>query len=127
MAEPVRRRIVDILARGEHTAGELAAVVGFEFGISATAVSKHTRRMLDAGFVEVRADWNNRVYRLSDDAVSLLESEVADLRRKWDERLGWNAPGDPTKAGVQRKGAGRPSRAGRRGVGFRDDPWQQDP
>jgi DNA-binding transcriptional ArsR family regulator len=124
MAEPVRRRIVDILASGEHTSGELADVISTEFSISATAVSKHLRRMLDAGFVDVRADWSNRVYRLSDDAIAMLEDEVADLRRKYDERIGWSGKGDPTKAGVALKGVGRPGRRGRRGKGFAGDPWR---
>jgi DNA-binding transcriptional ArsR family regulator len=124
MAEPVRRRIVDILASGEHTSGELADVIGAEFGISPTAVSKHLRRMLDAGFVAVRADWSNRVYRLSDDAIGLLEAEVADLRKKYDERIGWFGKGDPTKAGVALKGVGRPGRRGGRGKGFAGDPWR---
>lgn len=134
MAEPVRRRIVDILASGEHTSGELAEVVGGEFRISATAVSKHLRRMLDAGFVAVRADWSSRIYRLSDDAISSLEIEVADLRRKWDGRIGWHSPNYPLGAGagagagaavakVAKKGAGKPSQRGRRGAGYKTDPW----
>lgn len=49
LAEPARRRIIDVLASGEHTAGELAAVVGEEFRISRTAVSKHLRILRDAG------------------------------------------------------------------------------
>ncbi len=49
MAEPVRRRIVDILASGEHTSGQLAEVIGVEFRISRTAVSKHLRVLRDAG------------------------------------------------------------------------------
>ena len=67
MAEPARRRIIDILASGEHTAGELAAVVGQEFRISRTAVSKHLRILRDAGFVEVRGDFQWRWYLLDVD------------------------------------------------------------
>ncbi len=123
MAEPVRRRIVDILASGEHTSGELADVIATEYGISATAVSKHLRRLLDAGFVSVRADWSNRVYRLNDHGLLVLEAEVAELREKWDERLGSRAPGDPMRAAVMVKGTGKPSRRGFRGAGAREDPW----
>ena len=67
MAEPARRRIVDVLASGEHTAGQLAEVVGGEFRISRTAVSKHLRVLRDAGFVDVRAEENFRWHRMTPD------------------------------------------------------------
>lgn len=121
MAEPVRRRILEILASGEHSSGELADVIGFEFRISPSAVSKHLRRMLDAGFVDVRADWNNRIYRLDEDGLCTLEAEVADLRAKWEGRIGWNGADDPAKTMVALKGTGRPSRRGGRGKGFARD------
>jgi DNA-binding transcriptional ArsR family regulator len=123
MAEPVRRRIVDILASGEHTSGAIADVIGEEYGISPTAVSKHLRRLLDARFVSVRADWSNRVYRLNDDGITFLEAEVAELRKKWNERLGPGTPGDPALAAVAFKGKGKPSRRGFRGAGAGSDPW----
>ena len=91
MAEPVRRRIVDILASGEHTSGQLAEVVGTEFRISRTAVSKHLRVLRDAGFVDVRAEERFRWYRLTPDAISVLAGAVNDLRRKWRMRSGWDA------------------------------------
>ena len=124
MAEPVRRRIVDILSSGEHTSGELADVIGLEFHISPTAVSKHLRRLLDAGFVDVRADWTNRIYRLNDEGIRLLENEIADLRRKWDGRIGWFGAGDAAKTMVALKGPERPGRRGGRGKGYAEDPWR---
>jgi DNA-binding transcriptional ArsR family regulator len=125
MAEPVRRRIIDILASGEHTSGELAEVIAMEYRISASAVSKHLRRMLDAGFVEVRADMTNRVYRLSEEGLADLEAEVGGLRKKFDERIGWFGPGDRFIAGVALKGVGRPGRRGGRGKGVAQDPWRR--
>jgi len=56
LAEPARRRILDILASGEHTAGQIADVVGYEFHISRTAVSKHLRHLRDARLVDVRGE-----------------------------------------------------------------------
>jgi len=122
LAEPARRRIIDILASGEHTAGELAAVVGGEFRISRTAVSKHLRILRDAGFVDVRGDFQWRWYRLTSAGFEHLEAVVSGIRQKWELRAGWDdelaRETDPL-AGftrpVPRKGPGRPPRRGRRG------------
>ncbi|MET0780357.1 MAG: metalloregulator ArsR/SmtB family transcription factor [Microbacterium sp.] len=123
LAEPARRRIIDILASGEHTAGELAAVVGGEFRISRTAVSKHLRILRDAGFVDVRGDYQWRWYRLTSEGIDLLEEIVAGIRRKWNTRVGWDDEQrramDPLAAfarPVPRKGPGRHPRRGRRGA-----------
>jgi DNA-binding transcriptional ArsR family regulator len=121
MAEPVRRRIVDVLASGEHTSGQLAEVIGVEFRISRTAVSKHLRVLRDAGFIEVRAEERFRWYRLTPNAIGILEGAVRDLRRKWKMRFGWHDDTDPLQhpipryRPVRRKGSGRPYRRGSRG------------
>jgi len=91
MAEPARRRIVDILASGEHASGQLAEVVGGELRISRSAVSKHLRILREAGFVGVRVEMSWRIYWLLDDAISLLESSVRDIREKRDAATGWDA------------------------------------
>ncbi|SFS09106.1 DNA-binding transcriptional regulator, ArsR family [Microbacterium sp. cf046] len=122
MAEPARRRIIDILASGEHTAGELAAVVGGEFRISRTAASKHLRILRDGGFVDVRGDFQWRWYTLREDGIERLEAAVADIRRKWTTRTGWDPvtgreldPLAPFARPVPRRGPGRPPRRGHRG------------
>ena len=123
LAEPARRRIIDVLASGEHTAGELAAVVGGEFRISRTAVSKHLRILRDSGFVDVRGDFQWRWYRLASLGLDVLELIVADLRHKWNLRVGWdeerlqeNDPLSTFARPVPRKGPGRPVRRGHRGT-----------
>lgn len=122
MAEPARRRIIDILASGEHTAGEIAAVVGQEFRISRTAVSKHLRILRDAGFIEVRGDFQWRWYHLTSAGIDHMELVVADIRRKWEGRIGWDPElgqeADPLATfarPVPRKGPGPAPRRGRRG------------
>jgi DNA-binding transcriptional ArsR family regulator len=114
MAEPVRRRIVDILASGEHSSGQVAEVVGREYRLSRTAVSKHLRILRDCGFVEVRPQWQWRLYRLVPYAVERLESEVAELRMKIELS---DVHGDPLAPmpPLRRRGPGRIIRAGRRG------------
>jgi DNA-binding transcriptional ArsR family regulator len=122
LADPVRRRIIDILASGEHTAGQLADVVGFEFRISRTAVSKHLRLLRDAGCVDVRAEENWRWYRLRRTGFEELEALVAELKLKTLSAVGWDADArqkhDPLAefAGVPFKGPGRQPRRGRRGT-----------
>ena len=75
LAEPARRRILDILASGEHTAGQIADVVGFEFRISRTAVSKHLRHLRDARLVDVRGDLQWRWYRIDRAGFDALEQQ----------------------------------------------------
>lgn len=124
LAEPARRRIIEILASGEHTAGQLADVVGREFRISRTAVSKHLRLLRDAGCVDVRAEESWRWYRLSRSGFEVLEAVVADLRHKVSRAVGWDADAGekrdplavlPQYRPVPFKGPGRSPRRGRRG------------
>lgn len=123
LADPVRRRLIEVLASGEHTSGELAAVVGGEFCISRSAVSKHLRILRDAGFVDVRGDFQWRWYRLAPDAVDRLSGYVADLRRRWETRVGWDEdlgcetdPLDGFARPVPRRGRGPQRTSGRRGT-----------
>ena len=62
LGDPVRRRILELLADGERAAGELGAVVQDEFGISQPAVSQHLRALREAGFVTDRPDGTRRLY-----------------------------------------------------------------
>jgi len=122
MAEPVRRRIIEILASGEHTAGEIAAAVTAEFRITRTAVSKHLRILRDARFVEVRADEQWRWYHFTATGLELLEDAVDELRDRMSGGVGEDPFGgglrDPLRMPsdvVPRRGPGRPSRRGTRG------------
>ena len=56
LGDPVRRRIVELLADGELAAGEVGRVVQAEFGISQPAVSQHLRVLRDAGFSDAECD-----------------------------------------------------------------------
>jgi DNA-binding transcriptional ArsR family regulator len=122
LAEPARLRLVEILASGEHTAGQLADVVGWEFRISRTAVSKHLRHLRNAHYVEVRAELQWRWYRLNPLGFAVLEGTVAELRHKVDTAIGWNAdkgekydPLGSFSPTVAFKGPGREPNRGRRG------------
>lgn len=87
LGDPVRRRILELLADGEQTAGALTDVVVAEFGISQPAVSRHLRVLRDSGFTTVRVDGTRRVYAV--DAGPLREADewLARFRSLWDPRL----------------------------------------
>ena len=62
LGDPVRRRILELLADGERSAGEVGEVIQREFGISQPAVSQHLRVLRESGFTTVRADGARRLY-----------------------------------------------------------------
>lgn len=87
LGDPVRRRILELLAHGEQPAGEIAARVGEEFGISQPAVSQHLRVLRTSGFASVRPDGTRRLYALDPAALDEVEDWAAGLRRFWEQRL----------------------------------------
>ncbi|WP_459805272.1 ArsR/SmtB family transcription factor [Herbidospora sp. RD11066] len=62
LGDPVRRRILELLADGERPAGEVGAIVQEEFGITQPAVSQHLRVLRENGFATVRVDGARRLY-----------------------------------------------------------------
>jgi DNA-binding transcriptional ArsR family regulator len=83
VAEPNRRRILDLLRTDERAVGEL--VDGLR--LSQPAVSKHLRVLRDAGLVDVRVDAQRRVYRLRPEPLRAIDEWLAPYRRMWDDRL----------------------------------------
>lgn len=87
LADPVRRRIVEMLADGETAAGAVGAVVQAEFGIGQPAVSNQLRALRDAEVVVVRADGARRLYRLTPGALDEVHAWVERYARLWPQRL----------------------------------------
>ncbi len=87
LGDPVRRRILELLADGEQTAGTVTGVIRREFGISQPAVSQHLRVLRESGFATVRADGTRRLYAV--DAAPLQEVDIwlDHFRRFWTQRL----------------------------------------
>lgn len=83
LADPTRRRIVELLAEEERSAGELAG----HFQVSRPAVSKHLRVLREAGLVNVREDAQRRIYRLEPMAMERAEVWLARHRQFWEQRL----------------------------------------
>ena len=87
LGDPVRRRILELLAGGEQSAGELGAVVQEEFGISQPAVSQHLRVLRDSGFATVHPDGRRRVYAVSPGPLEELDTWVGQFRGFWEQKL----------------------------------------
>jgi DNA-binding transcriptional ArsR family regulator len=83
LAEPNRRRILDLLRDGERPVGELVD----RLSMSQPAVSKHLRVLRDSGLVDVRVDAQRRVYRLRPEALREVDAWIEPYRRLWDQRL----------------------------------------
>ena len=87
LADPVRRRIVELLAEGEQPAGALGQTVQQEFGISQPGASQHLRVLRDHGVVQVRAEGARRIYALDAGALSQLDRWLDQFRGAWDQPL----------------------------------------
>lgn len=83
LGDPVRRRIVELLADGERSAGEIGEVVTGEFGISQPAVSQHLRVLREAGFATVRPDGSRRLYAVDPTPLQAADAWFDPFRRYW--------------------------------------------
>ena len=83
LSDPTRRQIVESLALGEASFGELAD----KFEMSRPAVSQHLKVLRDAGIVSSRADAQRRIYSLSDTGLDELEAWLEKVRAFWNQRL----------------------------------------
>lgn len=83
LADPTRRRIIEILGSGEQTAGAL----GDSFEISPPAVSQHLKTLREAGLVRVRVDGQRRIYTLDLQGFEEVEAWFEKVRRFWSGRL----------------------------------------
>jgi DNA-binding transcriptional ArsR family regulator len=87
LGDPVRRRILELLAEGEQASGAVTAVIQHEFGISQPAVSAHLRVLRESGFTTVRADGTRRLYTVDTTPLREVEDWLARFRRFWEQRL----------------------------------------
>jgi DNA-binding transcriptional ArsR family regulator len=86
VADPTRRRVLELLGDGPHRAGELAAAAG----TSAPVMSRHLRILLEAGLVadeRVPADARLRVFSLRPEPVAAVQAWLDQLQAHWNEQL----------------------------------------
>jgi DNA-binding transcriptional ArsR family regulator len=104
VAEPVRRRLLDLLRQGEQPVGAIAT----RLGLSQPSVSTHLRVLREAGLVVARVDGPRRYYRLDATPLRELDDWLAPYRRFWDVRL------DALQSHLAAHPAGPPPSAGAR-------------
>jgi DNA-binding transcriptional ArsR family regulator len=83
LAEPMRRRILDLLRDDERPVGDLVA----RLGLSQPGVSKHLKVLREAGLVEVRREAQRRLYRVRPEPLVEIDEWLAPYRRRWASTL----------------------------------------
>lgn len=87
LGDPVRRRILELLAEGERASGAIVAVVQQEFGITQPAVSQHLKVLRESGFASVRIDGPRRLYSVESAPLQQVDDWLERFRRFWDHKL----------------------------------------
>ncbi|MDC3959988.1 ArsR/SmtB family transcription factor [Polyangium jinanense] len=87
LGDPVRRRILELLADGEQTSGAITEVIQREFGISQPAVSLHLKVLRDNGFATVRAEGTRRLYAVDVRPLQEVDLWLDRFRQFWEQRL----------------------------------------
>ena len=108
LGDPVRRRVLELIADGEVTSGGVCAVIRAEFGISQPAVSQHLRVLRDSGFATVQAAGTRRLYAVNAEPLrevaEWLDPSGASGLRTWT-RWPRNWPAAAANAGSRRRRA----------------------
>lgn len=87
LGDPVRRRILELLAEGEHASGEVVEVIQREFGITQSAVSQHLKVLRDNGFATVRVDGARRLYAVDAAPLAEVDAWLDRFRAFWTPKL----------------------------------------
>ncbi|WP_404404849.1 ArsR/SmtB family transcription factor [Pelagibacterium halotolerans] len=87
LGDPVRRRILELLAEEEQTSGAIVAVIQREFGITQAAVSQHLRVLRDSGFATVRPEGTRRIYAVDPEPMVAIDRWLDRFRSFWEPKL----------------------------------------
>jgi DNA-binding transcriptional ArsR family regulator len=87
LGDPVRRRILELLAEGEHASGKVVEVISREFGITQSAVSQQLRILRESGFATVRAEGARRIYAVDARPLAEVDAWLERFRRFWGPPL----------------------------------------
>lgn len=87
LGDPVRRRILELIADGEQSSGAITSVIRSEFGITQPAVSQHLKVLRESGFATVRPDGARRLYAAEAEPFRALDRWLEPFRAFWTQRL----------------------------------------
>ena len=87
LGDPVRRRILELLADGERASGEVVDVISAEFGIGQPAVSMQLEVLRESGFASVRAEGRRRLYAIDSTPLAEVDAWLGPFRQFWEQRL----------------------------------------
>ena len=87
LGDPVRRRILELLADGELSSGAITATVQEEFGITQPAVSQHLKVLRESGFATVRPEGARRLYAVESAPLHEVDAWLDPFRHFWEQRL----------------------------------------
>jgi DNA-binding transcriptional ArsR family regulator len=87
LADPVRRRLLELLAEGERSSGDMTAIVQTEFGLTQSAVSQHLKILRDNEFAAVRIDGSRRIYAIQGTALREVDGWLDRFRMFWAPKL----------------------------------------
>jgi DNA-binding transcriptional ArsR family regulator len=87
LGDPVRRRILELLAGGERSSGEVVEVIAAEFGISQAGVSQHLKVLRDNGFARVTPVGTRRVYALDTTPLKGIDDWLERFRVFWPHKM----------------------------------------
>ena len=105
LGDPVRRRILELLAEGELASGGVVEVISEEFGITQSAVSQQLKVLRDSGFASVRAEGTRRLYAVDARPLAEIDVWLDRFRRFW---------GPPLEALATEIARGKRARKGKR-------------
>lgn len=87
LGDPVRRRIIEILADGESTAGQVVEIITQEFGITQAGVSQHLKVLRDSGFASSAPQGSKRIYKLENGGFNSVDEWLHDIKSFWNKHL----------------------------------------
>lgn len=87
LGDPVRRRILELLAAGEQSSGEVTETIRAEFGISQPGVSQHLRVLRESGFATVRPEGTRRLYAIDPAPLRDVDEWLDPFRAFWTPHL----------------------------------------
>jgi DNA-binding transcriptional ArsR family regulator len=87
LGDPVRRRILELLASGELASGEVVVVIAKEFGITQSAVSQHLKVLRENSFATVRVEGTRRLYAVDAHGLAEVDTWLTRFRHFWEQPL----------------------------------------